>query len=132
MALYPLALYTHITCAVITISFFMLRSYWMMTGSPLLHHRFVRIAPHIVDTLLLVSAIWLAVMLRQYPLAQDWLTVKVAALFAYIGLGMVALRFGRSKSVRGLAFALAIVTFAFIVSVAWYRHPAGVFALLQA
>lgn len=120
----------HIACVVMSGSGFVLRGFWMLTDSPRLAWRWVRIAPHLVDTLLLASAIGLSVMSQQYPLAHDWLTAKIAGLLAYIILGSVALRRGRSKSVRARAFAAALLTFGYIVSVALTRDARGFASLL--
>jgi threonine/homoserine/homoserine lactone efflux protein len=58
----------------------------------------VRVVPHVNDTLLLVAAIGLSIVLQQYPFVHAWVTAKVLGLLAYIGLGMFALRRGRSKA----------------------------------
>lgn len=115
--------HVHMTCAALSISFFFVRGLWMMAGSPRLQQRWVKIAPHIIDTLLLVSAITLAVLSSQYPFAQAWLTAKVFALIAYIVLGTIALKRGKSKSVRIAAFIAALATFGYIVLVALTRQP---------
>ena len=93
----------------------------MLMGSPLLSNRFVRIAPHVVDTLLLASAVWLAWFLGQVPFVHGWITAKVLALLAYIALGTIALRRGRTKAVRAAAFAAALATAGYIVGVALTR-----------
>jgi len=97
----------------------------MLRGSPLLQARLVRVLPHVVDTLLLASAVWLAVLLRQYPFVQGWLTAKVLGLIAYIVLGSYALRRGRTPRQRAAAFVAALVTAAYIVAVAVTRDPRG-------
>ena len=114
---------THVTAAIVSISGFVLRGLWMLADSPLLRARAVRIAPHVVDTVLLASAVALAILSRQYPLQSDWLSAKVAALVAYILLGMLALRPGRPRPVRAAAFAAALGVFAYIVAVALSRAP---------
>jgi uncharacterized membrane protein SirB2 len=108
----------HITCAVLSGTFFLVRGSWMLSGSALLQQRWVKIAPHIIDTLLLASAITLVVMSHQYPLAQNWLTAKVLALIAYIVLGAIALKRGKTKGARTGAFFAALAVFAYIVTVA--------------
>jgi uncharacterized membrane protein SirB2 len=119
----------HIGCVIASILGFALRGVMMLRDSPLLQARFVRIAPHVVDTLLLASALWLAALIGQYPFVQGWLTAKVLGLVAYVVLGSVALKRARSKPVRAAAFALALATAAYIVSVALTRDPLGFFAL---
>lgn len=108
----------HMTCAILSGAFFLLRGGWMLADSALLQRRWVKIAPHIIDTLLLASAIGLAVWSAQYPFAQSWLTAKLVALLFYIGLGTVALKRGKTKTVRVAAFVAALAAFAYIVAVA--------------
>jgi uncharacterized membrane protein SirB2 len=115
--------FVHVTCAVITGAGFFLRGIWMMRASSMLDRRWVRIVPHVVDTVLLGSAVVLAVNIHQYPGVDAWLTAKVAGLVAYVGLGMVALRHGRSRRVRIAAWVAALMVFAYVVAVAVTRSP---------
>jgi uncharacterized membrane protein SirB2 len=112
----------HILFAILSGSLFLLRGVWMSIESPLLSRRWVKIVPHVIDTLLLLSAIVLAIWSRQYPISQNWLTAKVVALFVYIGLGTVAIKRGRTKTVRMWALIGALLTFAYIVAVAITKH----------
>lgn len=113
----------HVSCVVLSYALFVVRGVWMMRESELLRRRWVRIAPHVVDTVLLASAIGLAISIRQYPLANGWLTAKVAGLLVYIGLGMVALKYGKSRCVRIAAWIAAQAVFFYIVAVAMTRDP---------
>lgn len=113
----------HMLCALISISGFIVRSVWMLRDSPMLEKRWVKMLPHIVDTLLLVSALTLAALIQQYPFVHDWVTVKVIALLVYIGLGLITLRFGKNKVQRVCAFVLAVFTFCYIVLVARNHDP---------
>jgi len=110
--------YLHMTCAAFSGSFFLLRGIWMLHASPMLQQRWVKIVPHIVDTLLLGSALVMVFWSAQYPFAQNWLTAKVVGLLLYIVLGTIALKRGKTKMVRTVAFIAALVVFAYIVSVA--------------
>lgn len=112
----------HITCAALSGSLFVLRGFWMLRDSALLQRRWVKIAPHIIDTLLLVSALMLVFWSGQYPFAQNWLTAKVVALIAYIVLGTIALKRGKTKPTRIAAFVAALAVFAYIVCVAVTRQ----------
>jgi uncharacterized membrane protein SirB2 len=113
----------HIGCVVLSISGFILRGIWMMNASALLQHSLTRRLPHIIDTLLLASALIMAYLSSQYPIQQPWLTAKLFALLVYIGLGMVALRFGKTVKIRVLAWLLAVLVFFYIVLVAITRNP---------
>jgi uncharacterized membrane protein SirB2 len=115
----------HVVSALLSISGFVLRGIWMLQGSPLLKARATRILPHIVDTLLLGSAIALALRISQYPFVHAWLTAKVLGLLVYIVLGSIALKYGRSRRVRALSYGLALGVFLYIVAVAIARNPAA-------
>lgn len=116
----------------VTLSFagFLARGVGMLHGAEWVKHRLAKTLPHVVDTVLIVSAIWLAWILRLTPSNAPWITAKIAGLFAYIAIGMVALRFGRTKRVRAGAWVLAMLTFAYIVSVALTKNPRGFLAPL--
>lgn len=122
--------YLHVTCVVLSGAGFFVRGLWMLRDSPVLARRWVKVAPHVIDTLLLLSAVGLALILRQYPFEAAWITAKVFGLLAYIGLGMIALRRGRTKTIRAVFWVLALGAFAYIVSVALTRDPLGMFVAL--
>ena len=108
----------HIACVIASYALFFVRGVWMIGESALLQRRWVRIAPHVIDTVLLASAIALAVMIRQYPFVEPWLTAKVMGLVVYIGLGMIALRRGKSKRMRIATWIAAQLVFFYIVAAA--------------
>jgi len=112
----------HITCAALSGTLFFVRGIWMLRASALLQQRWVRIVPHVIDTLLLASALALVIWSHQYPIAQNWLTAKLIALIAYIGLGTVALKRGKTKGARTAAFIGALLVFGYIVKVALTRQ----------
>ena len=114
----------HITCVALSYSLFFLRGIWMLRDSSLLQQRWVRIAPHMIDTLLLASAIALAWQLGISPLAAPWLGAKIVALLFYIVIGAYALKRGRTKRIRLTAWLAAQMVFFYIVSVAVTHDPA--------
>jgi uncharacterized membrane protein SirB2 len=118
----------HVASVALSLGGFLARGLLMLADSPLLAARWVRIAPHVVDTVLLGSALWLAVLIGQYPFVDGWLTAKTLGLLAYIGFGVVALRAGRTKGVRAAAFVAALAAAAYVVSVALTRSPVPVYA----
>ncbi|MGI4844242.1 MAG: SirB2 family protein [Janthinobacterium lividum] len=113
----------HVTFVALSGLLFLVRGIWMLRASPRLQQRWARIVPHIVDTLLLASAIGLAVVSHQYPGQMPWLTAKVVGLVAYIVLGTIALKRGRTQGVRTAAFVGALACFAYIVAVAVTKNP---------
>ena len=108
----------HLLTVLISISGFVLRGIWMILDSPQLTKRWVKITPHINDTILLITGITLAIQIQQYPFVHGWITAKILALLAYIGLGMMTIRHGRSKPQRIMTWLAAILVFIYIVMVA--------------
>ena len=122
----------HTVAAATTISGFMLRGYWMMTESDRLQSRLARVAPHVVDTVFLVSGIAMVWFLSMNPFMQGWLLAKFAGLLVYVLLGTIAIKRGPTKQVRVIAFVGAISVFAYIVGVALSKSPASWLAWLSA
>jgi uncharacterized membrane protein SirB2 len=121
--MYPTLKAIHVTCVILSGTGFFARGVLMLAGSPWLAARFVRVMPHIVDTLLLASAITMAVIAHLVPTQQPWLMAKIIGLIVYIVLGTIALKRGRTRGTRALAFAAALATFAYVVGVAITRAP---------
>jgi uncharacterized membrane protein SirB2 len=120
----------HVICVLLSFAGFFVRGIWMLRDSELMRRRWVRITPQVVDTLLLVSAIVLAIQLRLSPMEQPWLMAKIIALVVYIGVGLVALKLGRSKQVRLYAWLLGLLLFGYIISVAVTKSAMGWFAII--
>jgi uncharacterized membrane protein SirB2 len=117
----------HVASVVISYLLFSLRTMWKMTDSAALQQRWVKITPHVVDTILLVSAIALAIRIQQDPIHDSWLSAKVIGLLFYIGLGMRALKFGKTRRGRISAWIAAQLVFLYIVLVAVTKNPAVFF-----
>lgn len=113
----------HVFCALLSISGFIARGILMIKGSSLLTARWVKVSPHINDTVLLVTAIMLASQWGWSALQMPWILAKIIALLLYIAFGMIALKPGRSQSIRIMSWLAAIVTFAYILSVAVTKNP---------
>ena len=126
--LYLLVKYLHVGCVSLSGLAFLVRGLLALNDSALLKLRWVRILPHINDSLLLAAATCLAVMSKQYPFVDDWLTAKILGLCLYIALASFALRPDprRSRLARTTAFCAALSIFVWIVSVAINRSPAGI------
>ncbi len=120
----------HVTCVALSFSLFFARGLWLFAAPRRSLWRWLRVTPHIVDTLLLGSGLTLAVFIHQYPFVNSgWLTAKVLGLIVYVALGMVALHSSRSRILPRLAWMAALLVFAYIVSVAISKQPGGFFML---
>jgi uncharacterized membrane protein SirB2 len=122
--------YVHVISVVLSLTGFFLRGILMMRDSPLLGVRWVRVLPHINDTVLLVAALSLAAMSGQYPFVVGWITATVLGVIAYIILGALALRDASTRRMRIICWFASLAVFGWIVSVALTRQPIGFFAAL--
>ena len=121
--MYAAIKHIHLLTVAISLGLFLLRSVWMLLDSPQLQKRWVKILPHIIDTALLVSALSLCVVIGQYPFAEGWLTAKVLGLVAYIVFGTIALKRGKTKTIRVAALVAALISVAYIVGAAIKHSP---------
>ncbi len=119
----------HIATVLLSLAGFVARGVWMLRGSSLLRARWVRVTPHIVDTLLLASGVGLVFTLHLYPTQQPWLVAKLVALVVYIVLGTIALKRGRTRGVRAGAWVAALAVFFYILAVAFTKQVIPIGAL---
>lgn len=115
---YALLLKIHLATVAISLALFVLRGVWRMRDSPLLAARWVKIVPHVNDSLLLAAAIGMLVAGGLNPLAHGWLLAKITGLVVYIVLGSLAIKRGKTPRTRTLAFLGALAVFGYIVAVA--------------
>ena len=123
--LYQALRHLHRACAVVSIVGFGARWVAGLAGQAWVRGRAARTLPHGVDTVLLVSAVALAAGAGLNPLTVPWLAIKVVALLAYVGLGVVALAPRRPRRHRIVAGIGALAVFGHIVAAALVKHPAG-------
>lgn len=120
----------HMTCALISFTGFLFRSYLMVIESKLLNHKFILVTPHIIDTFFLLSGATMAFMVNFGLFSQMWLTSKIGLLMCYLLFVGIALNRGKTRQIRITSFFLAVATFGYIVGVAVVKSPAGWFERL--
>lgn len=128
--LYLALKHLHITCVILSGTGFVLRGLGALSGSAWVDRRWVKTVPHLVDTLLLGSALGMVAIGAQYPFVQSWLTAKVMALPIYIVCGALALKKGYRMATRAAFLITALAVYAYIGSVALRHDPLGFIALL--
>ncbi len=117
----------HVTSIILSYILFSLRGIWMIQGSPLLKMKWVKFLPHVIDTILLTSAILLVSMIQKYPGFNIWISAKIGGLLLYILLGMIALRLGKTQKIKTISWILAQIVFFYIVLVALTKNPTLIF-----
>jgi uncharacterized membrane protein SirB2 len=113
----------HISCVILSYALFFLRGVWLLLGSSIMQQRWIKFAPHGVDTVLLLSAISLAWQLGYSPFNSPWLAAKIVALMFYISLGMLAFKCGKAPYIRPVPWLAAQIVFLYIVAAAITHDP---------
>ncbi len=117
----------HLTFVALSLLAFVVRGFWLFMNSNMLSKKWVKILPHVISTILLVSGIVLAVHLSMSPGSQPWLIAKIVGLVVYIGLGIAAFKVP-NPSARKALWISALIVFGYIVSVAISKNPMGFFS----
>lgn len=120
----------HVSTVVISIVLFNIRAYGLVTEAGWRKKRLLLVMPHVNDSLLLFSAIAMCFQIKQYPLVNDWLSVKLVLLLLYIILGLLFMRKARSNTQRWWLYMVSMLCFGFIVSVAITHNPLGLMSIL--
>jgi len=115
----------HTSFAALSIIFFVVRAYWSVMEAGCLRNRFVRIAPHVIDTLFLLSGLAMAFTIG---FNHPWLIAKIIGLIAYIYVGIYAIRKGPTRMSRLWAAILAILIYIYIVGIALNKSVLSFFA----
>ena len=121
-SLYPAVKHVHFTLIAASVLFFTVRFVLHLRQSTIMDKKFVKIAPHIIDTFLLLSGLTLCFMIKQYPFVDPWMTEKIGAVVAYIVLGVIALKANRNKLFKVFAFLGAISWLVYAAKVAHFKQ----------
>lgn len=110
---YSHQIFVTITILIFNIRFFLL---WRHPDKPLAG--IWKALPHLNDTMLLFTGLWLMKLTHFSPFNAPWLGTKILLLLAYIGLGMVMMR-ARPRSPKFyIVYGLAMACVASIVYLA--------------
>lgn len=115
----------HIACVILSGSLFTFRGLLHIAGVASVNHWAVRIASYLIDSVLLIAAILLTLIVHQYPFVHAWLTMKILLLVLYIVVGYIALKRARTRRGRVVALIAALLTFGLMLGVAIRHDPAG-------
>lgn len=129
--IYPVLKQVHLLCVLLSGGGFLLRGVLMMIRPMWLRHPVARVLPHLVDTVLLASALGMVAMIGWPLLTQSWLISKVILLLVYIVLGSIALKRGATLGLRVTALVLALLVFTQMLATGLLRHPGGLLIFIN-
>lgn len=119
----------HVSCAYLAGLGFLLRGIGILIKHPAMHHKIVKVIPHIIDTILLISGIILAIHLSLSPHEQPWLAAKLITLFLYIGFGLLLIRWGTTQTRQWTGLLGGLMAYLYIVGAA---HSKSVYSIFTA
>lgn len=112
----------HMTIALISVALFTLRFFWTLAGSAQLDKKWIKITPHVVDTLLLALGAVMMMKLALNPFEQLWLGEKLIAVVAYIFTGYYTLKLARNKTMQIIGYLGAMGWVLLIVRLAMSKE----------
>lgn len=121
--MYPGLLTLHVSAVAVSVGLYCFRAIRSLLGNPIERRSWLGILPHVVDTVLLASAIVLMGLIHQYPFLNAWLTAKFVAVLAYIGLGSWVVRSRGPRSGQVTAFIVSLLAVTYVVGVAVRHSP---------
>lgn len=124
---YPQIRGVHVAMILASGSLFALRGTGALAGAKWPLTWPVRVLSYCIDTTLLTAALMLLSILPSGVFANGWLAMKIGLLVLYVVLGYMALRPGRSRTVRIALFALSLLIFGWMYTIARAHHPLGAF-----
>lgn len=115
----------HMGAALSSGAFFFLRALAVQFGARWPLAAIPSYVSYTIDTVLLTAALMLWTMLPGAMFANGWLATKLVLVVAYIVLGSLAVRRGRTAMLRRACFVAATIVFALIYGIARAHDPRG-------
>jgi uncharacterized membrane protein SirB2 len=112
----------HMTIAFISVALFTLRFVWTIAGSAQLDKKWVKITPHVIDTILLLLGGAMMMKLALNPLEQLWLGEKLIGVVAYIFTGYYTLKLARNRTMQIIGYLGAMGWFLLVARLAMSKE----------
>ncbi|WP_111979497.1 SirB2 family protein [Algibacillus agarilyticus] len=114
--------HVHMLAVVLSVSLLIFRYVLICRDSAMINKKVLKIMPHVIDTILLVSAFGLMFTIQQYPFQTPWLTEKLLLVIAYIGFGFYTIKNTANAKVRALTLGASIACIAVIIHLAMSKQ----------
>ncbi len=107
---YLLYKHLHLTLVLLSVGLFVVRFATVQFRATAPNGFWFRVAPHIIDTCLLISGVLLMWVLQLSPFAAGWIALKLVLVVLYILLGLAAMKWAGNNGVRWVFFIAALLT----------------------
>ena len=124
---YPQIKAVHIACITASGSLFAIRGAGVLSGARWPLALPVCWLSYAIDTTLLTAALMLLTILPWATFSNGWLATKLILIVVYVVLATFALRRAPTRRARAGFYVAALLTFAFVISIALAHHPLGIF-----
>lgn len=112
----------HLITVVTTFFLFNYRVYLLLQNPLKPRAKWLKIAPHVNDSLLLISAIAMLVLSGIYPgVENSWLIIKIIMMILYIISGELTLRYATTQSARIFFAIVSLFIYLFIIYTAYTK-----------
>jgi uncharacterized membrane protein SirB2 len=122
--------YLHIICVAGSFSLFFIRGIWLLRSYPHAQEPWIRALPHVIDSLLVASAIGMLALGPKGVWDGNWMLVKVVLVVVYAVMSVLLLRLAKGKVQKILLWVAALLVFLFATTVSVLHHPLGIFLVL--
>lgn len=121
---YSLIRAIHATTAITSFILLVVRTYFLLHAKYRLKSRAIKLSPHIIDTILLSSAISL-VYIGGYSvnLENAWIIAKIVTLILYIFSGLYLFRLARRRKQIYITLSVSSLLYLYIILVAFTKNP---------
>jgi uncharacterized membrane protein SirB2 len=106
--MYMMIKHLHLTIIVLTFVFFVINLVLTMKASDMAKNKFLKITPHILYTLFVVTFIYLTTVIELYPFVNGWASSKLAGFVFYVLSITLALKWAKNNMWR-IAGAISAV-----------------------
>ncbi len=113
--MYPIVKQFHLMLVALSIGLFQFR-YWRLQVQQKSSVTWLKVAPHVIDSLLLLSGITLAIMAGFTPGNSPWLMAKLMALLVYIRCGLLAMK--KTGPAQWMGYWIATIAVIYMVYLA--------------
>ncbi|MBO1255496.1 SirB2 family protein [Alteromonas sp. 5E99-2] len=121
--MYEIVKHIHITAVMLSILVFIGRFLLLQFVPRVGNHKILKIVPHVLYTVLLISAIVLCSLIGVYPLADTWATQKLIGLVAFAVIGLYSTKWAKTKSMAWGSFFIVLVFLVMTLHVAFSKQP---------
>lgn len=121
--MYEIVKHVHITAVMLSILVFIGRFVLLQFAPRIGNHKVLKIVPHILYTVLLISAVVLCSLIGVYPLGDMWATQKLIGLLVFAVIGLYSTKWAKTKSMAWGGFFIVLVFFMMTLHVAFSKQP---------